>query len=467
MVRMVTSDRIKMLFDEGSFIEVQAGVESRLLLSKDYNNNGDGVVTGFGEINGRRVFVYCQDFNVYGGSLGEMHGAKIYNIMDLALKSKAPIIGLIDSGGARIQEGVLALHSYGKIFNKNVECSGLIPQISVILGACAGGAVYSPALTDFVFMVDETSQMFITGPKVSQAVSGECIDRESLGGSVLHSTQSGVCHVTAETEQQVFIKVRELISFLPQNSYQKPPKGKVISTLETSETIASSLPGEIHKTYDIKAIIMSLVDDNSFYEIQKAFAKNVVIGFARIEGHVVAIVANQPKIKAGAIDIDAADKIARFVRFCDCFNVPIVTLVDVPGFIPGLQQETLGIIRHGAKILYAYAEATVTKITIIIRKAYGGAYVALNSKSLGADYVMSWPNSEVAVMGVKGLQALKSQKSQSLQCSNVETNSAAAYGMVDEVIEPKQTRQRVYDILLMLENKTEPLKGKKHGNIPL
>jgi propionyl-CoA carboxylase beta chain len=477
MKRLSVYERINMLLDKDSFKEIDSLVKSRLMPNIIDKPNGDGVITGYGCIDGRLVFVYCQDFNIYGGSLGEMHGIKIAKLMDMAIDNKAPIIGLIDSGGARIQEGVLALDRYGVIFRKNANYSGIVPQISVILGACAGGAVYSSALTDFVFMVKQQSQMFITGPKVLEVMTGERKSRELLGGTIVHAHISGVCHYVGESEQEVLQAVCRLLRYLPQNYLEKPPIQQQFKLrhLEQIDKYAnfeklqniSCLPIDATKSYDMRDIILGIADDKSFMEMHEHFAKNVIIGFATIGGIAVGIVANQPKVLAGALDVDASDKIARFVRFNDCFNIPIITLVDVPGFMPGAQQEGAGIIRHGAKILYAYAEATVLKISVLIRKAFGGAYVALNSKGLGADIVYAWPMAEIAVMGNQGKAAVNKLFADSYEanCENIYT--AASYGMIDEIIEPKQTRVKIYEDLTKLSNKQQQQRYKKHGNIPL
>jgi len=480
MKRLSVYERISLLLDKDSFRENNTLVQSRLMPKIADKPNGDGVITGYGYIDGRLVFIYCQDFNVYGGSLGEMHGLKIAKLMDMAFDNKAPIIGLLDSGGARIQEGILALDRYGTIFRKNVSCSGIVPQISVILGACAGGAVYSPALTDFIFMVKEQSQMFITGPKVLEVMTGERKSRDMLGGTNIHAYMSGVCHYVGESEQEVLQAVRRLLRYLPQNHLEKQPIQKRLQLhyLEDTEQIEkyintdkshnlSCLPIDTTKSYDMKDIIFSIVDNESFMEIHEHFAKNVIVGFATIGGIAVGIVANQPKVLAGALDVDSSDKIARFVRFNDCFNIPIITLVDVPGFMPGMQQEGAGIIRHGAKVLYAYAEATVLKISVIIRKAYGGAYVALNSKGIGADLVYAWPIAQIAVMGNQGKMAVNRLFVDSYEANNDDIYTAASYGMIDEIIEPNQTRIKIYDTLTKLSNKQQQQLNKKHGNIPL
>jgi propionyl-CoA carboxylase beta chain len=474
-------ERIEILLDAGTFIEVNPFMEGR----DDVDAPGEGVVTGYGKIDGRLVFVFSQDFTVFGGALGEIHATKVAKIMDFAAENGAPVIGLNDSGGARIQEGVLSLDGYGKIFYRNSIYSGVIPQISVILGPCAGGAVYSPAITDFIFMVEKTSQMFITGPKVIKTVTGADIAMEDLGGASVHSTLSGNVHFTAPTEEEVLANVRKLISFLPQNNLEKTPEKRAEESRPIDERVDELLdivPIDGKKAYDVRKVIMAIIDDANFMEVQPLFAKNIVCGFARFDGKSVGIVANQPKFMAGGVDINSADKCSRFIRFCDCFNIPLITLEDVTGFIPGIKQEHEGIIRHGAKILYAYSEATVPRITVITRKAYGGAYVALNSKSIGADMVYAWPNSEVAVMGPEGAanvifakeiaesenpEAVRQEKIQEYREKFATPFVAAANGMIDDVIDPRDTRKYIISALDMLKNKKKQLPFKKHGNIPL
>ncbi|MGZ4107449.1 MAG: acyl-CoA carboxylase subunit beta, partial [Tumebacillaceae bacterium] len=421
--------------------------------------------------------VFAQDFTVFGGALGEMHALKVAKIMDLAAKNGAPVIGLNDSGGARIQEGVSSLDGYGHIFYRNSIYSGVIPQISVIMGPCAGGAVYSPAITDFIFMVEKTSQMFITGPKVIETVTGE-----NLGGARVQSSVSGVAHFTAQSEEDVLNDVRRLLSFLPQNNMEEPPRVYVKADDGYCEDIINVVPVEPTKAYDVRDVITRIVDNGDFMEVQPNFAKNAVIGLARIEGHPVGLIANQPKFMAGGLDIDSSDKISRFIRFCDCFNIPLITFEDVTGFIPGVMQEHRGIIRHGAKILYAYSEATVPKITVILRKAFGGAYVALNSKAIGADLVYAWPTAEVAVMGAEGAANIVFAKEIADSENPDETRAAkiaeykekfanpyvaAGLGMVDDVIDPRETRKHLKEALEILRNKRETRPPKKHGNIPL
>jgi len=482
--KLTARERIDLLVDKGTFVELNPFIEHRTVdFGMDKQKGpGDGVVTGFGKVNGRPIYLFSQDFTVFGGALGEMHAMKIANVMDLAAKNGAPFIGLNDSGGARIQEGVVSLDGYGHIFYRNAIYSGVIPQISVILGPCAGGAVYSPAITDFVFMVDETSQMFITGPKVIETVTGEKISSEDLGGSKVHNTISGNAHFRAKTEQEILQQVRDLLSYLPQNNDEKPPRSEVDEQDDYRPDLTEVIPFEAIRPYDIRKVIEQVVDADSFMEVQKEFARNIVVGLARIKGEVVGLVCNQPKIMAGGLDIDSSDKAARFIRFCDSFNIPIITFEDVTGFFPGIKQEHGGIIRHGAKILYAYSEATVPKMTVILRKAYGGAYVALNSKSIGADLVFAWPNAEIAVMGPQGAanvifsrEIAQSDNPEQMRATKIEEYRekfanpyvAAARGMVDDVIDPRETRIKLIQALDMMRNKKESRPAKKHGNIPL
>ncbi|WP_017755693.1 acyl-CoA carboxylase subunit beta [Calidifontibacillus oryziterrae] len=483
--KMTARERIDLLLDEGTFVETDPFIEHRCtdFGMTDQKGPGEGVVTGYGKINGRLVFVFSQDFTVFGGALGEMHAKKIAKIMDLAAQNGAPIIGLNDSGGARIQEGVVSLDGYGHIFYRNSIYSGVVPQISVIMGPCAGGAVYSPAITDFVFMVNKTSQMFITGPKVIETVTGEKISAENLGGSKVHNTISGNAHFHAENEEQVLKDVRRLLSYLPQSNEEKPP---MVEYNEEDDhyrpNLTDAIPFDAIRPYDVRVVIEEVVDKDSFMEIQSGFAKNVVIGLARIKGETVGLVCNQPKVMAGGLDIDSSDKAARFIRFCDCYNIPIITFEDVTGFFPGIKQEHGGIIRHGAKILYAYSEATVPKLTVILRKAYGGAYVALNSKSIGADIVLAWPNAEIAVMGPQGAaniifareinesedpEAKRQEKIDEYREKFANPYVAASRGMVDDVIDPRETRIKIIQALEMLRNKKDSRPNKKHGNIPL
>ncbi|WP_082233906.1 acyl-CoA carboxylase subunit beta [Halobacillus massiliensis] len=477
-------ERIEYLLDEETFIELNPFIEHR---HDDFGMNGkqapgEGVVTGFGKINGRPVYLFAQDFTVFGGALGEMHAKKIAAVMDLAVKNGTPFIGLNDSGGARIQEGVSSLDGYGQVFYRNSIYSGVIPQISVIMGPCAGGAVYSPAITDFVIMVEKTSQMFITGPKVIETVTGEKISSEDLGGAHIHNTLSGNAHIKAEDEAAALDAVRNLVGYLPSNSKEKPPLAEVQEGEDLRPNLADKVPFDSIRPYDVRKVIEEVADDHSFFEIHKDFAKNIVVGFARLKGQTVGLVANQPKYMAGGLDINSSDKAARFIRFCDSFNIPLITFEDVTGFFPGIKQEHGGIIRHGAKILYAYSEATVPKLTVITRKAYGGAYVALNSKSIGADLVFAWPNAEIAVMGPEGAaniifakEIAESDKPEETRHEKINEYRerfanpyvAAGLGMVDDVIDPRETRVKLIQALDMLKDKHEERPYKKHGNIPL
>ncbi|MGM9927396.1 MAG: acyl-CoA carboxylase subunit beta [Bacillus sp. (in: firmicutes)] len=482
--KLTARERIELLLDEGTFVELNPFIQHRC---NDFGLDklegpGDGVVTGYGKVNGRDVYLFSQDFTVFGGALGEMHAKKIANVMDLAAKNGAPFVGLNDSGGARIQEGVVSLDGYGHIFYRNSIYSGVIPQISVIMGPCAGGAVYSPAITDFVFMVEKTSQMFITGPKVIETVTGEKITSENLGGAKVHNSISGAAHFKAPSEEQVLQDVRDLLSYLPQNNTEKAPRKEYNEEDDYRPELTEVVPITATRPYDVRKVIEQVADENSFYEVHKDFARNVVVGFARIKGESVGLVCNQPKFLAGGLDIDSSDKASRFIRFCDSFNIPIITFEDVTGFFPGIKQEHGGIIRHGAKILYAYSEATVPKLTVILRKAYGGAYVALNSKAIGADLVFSWPNAEIAVMGPEGAANIIFAREIANSDNPEETRQkkideyrekfanpyvAASRGMVDDVIDPRETRIKVIQALEMLRNKKESRPYKKHGNIPL
>ncbi|RSL30985.1 acyl-CoA carboxylase subunit beta [Salibacterium salarium] len=476
-------ERINTLVDEGTFIELNPFLKNNGAAETKHVTHGEGVVTGYAKIDGRQVFLFSQDFTVDGGALGEKHAFKIANVMDLAAENGAPIIGLNDSGGAKIQEGVLSLDGYGHIFYRNTKYSGVIPQISVIMGPCAGGAVYSPALTDFIFMVEKTSQMFITGPKVMESITGTTVDAESLGGAGIHAGVSGNAHFTASTEERVLTDVRRLLRFLPSDYKEKPPvqQTKQQGTVRLDKLL-DIVPADSSKGYDIRSVLKCVLDEEEFMEVHAGFAKNMVIGFGRINGGTVGIVANNPKVMAGGLDIDSSDKCARFIRFCDSFHIPIITFEDVSGFIPGLQQEHQGIIRHGAKILYAYAEATVPKITVILRKAYGGAYVALNSKAIGADIVLAWPSAEIAVMGpagaapiIYGKEIEKSADSEETRRKKTEEYRdqfanpyiAAENGMVDDIIDPRDTRFHLVKTLEMLDCKDQVNFRKKHGNIPL
>lgn len=486
--KMTARERIDYLVDEGTFVELNPFIETRTTdfsMNSNSTNNGEGVVTGYAKVNGNPIYLFAQDFTVYGGALGEMHGEKIAAVMDLAAKTKVPFIGLNDSGGARIQEGVSSLDGYGHVFYRNSIYSGVIPQISVIMGPSAGGAVYSPAITDFVIMVEKTSQMFITGPKVIETVTGEKISSEDLGGAYIHNSKSGNAHIKASTEEEALDAVKELLSYIPPN-FEEKLKPLLYEEKSNEEELrpelTDTIPYDAVRPYDVKKVIEQVVDEDSFFEIHEDFAKNIVVGFARIKGESIGLVCNQPKYMAGGLDIDSSDKAARFIRFCDCFNIPIITFEDVTGFFPGVQQEHGGIIRHGAKILFAYSEATVPKITVITRKAFGGAYVALNSKSIGADLVYAWPNAEIAVMGPEGAaniiyareiaesdnpEALRQEKIDNYRERFANPYVAAGLGMVDDVIDPRETRLKLIQSLEMLRNKEEERPNKKHGNIPL
>ncbi len=483
--KMTARERINALMDDGSFVEVDAFVSHRCTeFGMDaVEAPGEGVVTGYGTVDGRLVFVYSQDFTVIGGSLGEMHAKKICKVMDMAAKMGAPIVGMNDSGGARIQEGLDALSGFGEIFYRNTVNSGVIPQISVIMGPCAGGAVYSPAITDFIFMVDKTSKMFITGPQVIESVTGEKVSAEELGGSTVHASTSGVCHFTAPSDAECIEKIKTLLSYLPSNNLEQAPyvdTGDEINRI--SEKLTTIVPDDPGKAYDIKEVIAEIVDNGEFFEVQEQFAKNIVVGYARMNGNTVGIVANQPKVKAGSLDCDSSDKAARFVRTCDSFNIPLITLTDTPGYFPGVDQEHGGIIRHGAKLLYAYSEATVPKINVIIRKAYGGAYIAMSSKHLATDIVMAWPTAEIAVMGPEGAANIifkndikesddpittRADKIQEYKDKFATPFMAAQRGYVDDVIEPDSTRPRIIAALEMLQSKRDSRPAKKHGNLPV
>ncbi|MGQ4891663.1 MAG: acyl-CoA carboxylase subunit beta [Candidatus Njordarchaeia archaeon] len=483
--KLTARERIELLVDPDSFVEINPFVRHRISwFNMDKKRfYGDGVITGYGSINGRLVYIYAQDFTVIGGSVGEMHANKIAKIYELALKNGAPVIGLIDSGGARIQEGVISLAGYGKIFYNNVLASGVIPQISMILGPCAGGAVYSPALTDFIIVVNDISYMFVTGPEVTKEATGLETSFEELGGAAVHAEKSGVAHFIATNEEEAIQIVKTLLSYLPSNNMEDPP---IIETNDDEnrmdEDLNTIIPDDPNKPYDMAELILKIVDNGEFLEIQSSFAQNAIVGFARLGGRVIGVVANQPAYIAGVLDIDSSDKISRFIRFCDAFNIPIITFVDTPGFLPGIDQEHGGIIRHGAKILYAYSEATVPKITVIVRKAYGGAYIAMGSSHLGTDYVLAWPSAEIAVMGPKAAARIlyrreiaKSRDPEKfLEEVVVEykkffanPNVAAEMGYVNDIIEPRETRPRLISALKTLENKRESLPPKKHGLIPL
>lgn len=483
--KLTAKERIDLLLDPGSFVELDPFVESRIEIGKE-KFPGDGVITGFGKINGRQVYLFSQDFSKIGGTLGEMQGKKIVKIYQLAQKTGCPIIGIYDSGGARIQEGILALDGYAEIFREQVKSSGVIPQISVAVGPSAGGACYAPGLSDFIFMVEGISFMFITGPEVIKKVTGEEISFEDLGGPKIHSTRSGCSHFIYDSEETCFLGVKKLLSYLPQNNLEDPPRQKSILAefLEKEENyrLLEIVPEDEKKGYDMKEVIREIFDRDSFFEVQSEFAKNSIVGFARLNGNSVGIVANQPKTLAGVLDIDSSDKISRFVRFCDAFNIPLINLVDTPGYLPGKEQEHGGIIRHGAKVLYAYAEATVPKISLILRKAFGGAYIALASRKLGQDIVLAWPSAQIAVMGpeqaVKIIykkeiaersdpQKLEKEKIQELREIFLNPYQAAKLGQVDLIIHPKDTRSILNKFLEFLSNKREPKIPRKHGNIPL
>ena len=478
-------ERVQGLLDAGTFTELDRfvthqctdfGLEKQKIL-------GDGVITGYGRIDGRLVYVFAQDFTVFGGSLSRAHAAKICKVMDHAMKNGAPVIGLNDSGGARIQEGVASLGGYADIFLRNVLASGVIPQLSAILGPCAGGAVYSPAITDFIAMVDETSYMFVTGPDVVKTVTHEVVTKADLGGAESHTTKSGVAHFRVADEERMMGLLREILSYLPQNNMEDPPRR---ATADPSDRrcvdLANVIPDSPNKPYDIKVVIRSVADEGRFLEVHKAYAANIVVGFVRLAGRSVGIVANQPMHLAGCLDVDASLKAARFVRFCDAFNIPLLTLVDVPGFLPGTAQEYGGIIKHGAKLLYAFAEATVPKVTVITRKAYGGAYDVMNSKHLRADMNFAWPSAEIAVMGSEGAVniihrrelaaaddplARKAELADEYREVFANPYKAAALGYIDDVIQPEDTRRRLINVFTSLENKRSENPPKKHGNIPL
>ena len=483
--KMTARERLEMLFDEDSFVETGLFVQHRCTnFGMDKKTApGEGVVTGYGTVNGRLVYAAAQDFTVIGGSLGEMHAAKIAVCQEAAMKVGAPMVCINDSGGARIQEGVDALAGYGRIFYNNTMASGVIPQISVIMGPCAGGAVYSPALTDFIFMVEKTSQMFITGPQVIAAVTGEKITAEALGGAATHNAKSGCAHFACATEQDCIAQIQDLLSYLPQNNREGAPVVACTDDLNRlDESLNTLVPDNPNKSYDMMTLIRSLADNGKVLEYQKQFAPNVLTCLIRMGGRSVGVIASQPKVMAGCLDINASDKASRFIRTCDSFNIPLLTLEDVPGFLPGSNQEHGGIIRHGAKMLYAYSEATVPKITVITRKAYGGAYIGMCSKHLGADIVLAWPDAEIAVMGASGAcniifskeiknaedpQAKRQEKIDDYQEAMMNPYVAASRGYVDDVIMPEQTRQRVISALFALEGKQDPRPHKKHGNIPL
>ncbi len=483
--KQTARERLEMLLDKGSFQEFDMLVRHRASGFGTEQNRvpGDAVITGWGTVDGRTVFVLAEDFTVFGGSLGEAVSEKICKVMDMAVKAGAPLIALKDSGGARIQEGVVALDGYGHIFKRNVDASGVVPQISAIMGPCAGGAVYSPAITDFVYQVDDTSHLFITGPDVIKAVTGEDVTFAELGGAYSHASKSGVTHFVAGDEQTAVEEIRYLLSFLPSNNTEMPPYFTPTDRADRmDEDLTTIVPDSPNQPYDMAELIGNVVDDGEFYQVHEHYARNIVVGFGRLDGHAVGIVGNQPAALAGTLDIDASVKGARFVRFCDAFNIPIVSFVDVPGFMPGVDQEHGGIIRHGAKLLYAYCEATVPRVTVITRKAYGGAYVVMNSRSVGADLVYAWPTAEIAVMGAQGAVNIihrrelaaaddpDQRRAELIKEYEERFNNpyvAAERGLVDEVIEPRETRPRLIRALAALRTKRAQSPPRKHGNIPL
>ncbi|OIP96006.1 methylmalonyl-CoA carboxyltransferase [Candidatus Wirthbacteria bacterium CG2_30_54_11] len=482
--RLTARERILMLVDKESFVELDPYVQLR---SHNFNlqekkTDGDGVVTGYGRVNGRKVAIYAQDATAMGGSLGEMHAAKIAQVQDMAISCGCPIIGIIDSGGARIQEGVNSLDGYAEVFNRNVRSSGVVPQIAVIVGPSAGGACYSPALMDFIFMVKDLSYMFITGPQVIKLVTSEEIDFEGLGGAMVHNQKSGVAHFAMANEEGCFHFVKKLLRYLPSNNLEDPPRVPSEDPADRlCDRILDLVPADSTKSYEMKDVIEEIVDRDSFFGLQKFYARNVIIGLARLDGFPVGIVANQPKILAGCLDIDASDKIARFVTFCDAFNIPVVNLVDVPGYLPGVNQEHQGIIRHGAKILYAYAASTIPKISVVLRKSYGGAYIALSSKKMGYDQVIAWPTAELAVMGAEQAvdivygRELSEKKSKRLRARKIEEYrekfmnpyTAAQMGQVDMIIDPRETRKTLISSLSFLRTKRVPKVSRKHGSMPV
>jgi propionyl-CoA carboxylase beta chain len=485
--KLTAWERLDILFDEGTFEEVGAYVTAERTdtgFGKVQKAYGDGVIIGYGMIRGRLAFAYAQDFTVMGGSLGSVHASKIMKIQDMAQKMGAPMIGLIDSGGARIQEGVASLAGYAGIFYRNVQCSGVIPQISVVMGPAAGGAVYSPSITDFVFMTNQTSYMFVTGPNVVKEVLNEDVSLNDLGGAGIHSKKSGVAHMVYEDEENTLLGVRQLLSYLPANNMENSPEMELSEdeTLDIEEKLREIVPDDANKPYDVKDVINLIVDKRSFYEISENYAQNVVVGFARLNGKVIGIVGNQPKVLAGTLDINSSTKGARFIRFCDAFNIPLLILEDVPGFLPGIDQEHNGIIRHGAKMLYAFADSTVPRITVILRKSYGGAYCVMNSKNLGGDFNFAWPTAEIAVMGPEGAVAiiyhkelkaaddpvaLKKELAAKYRAEIANPYVADERGFIDEVIDPAYTRLKLIRAYEALENKFMNNPARKHGNIPL
>ncbi|MBI2659736.1 acyl-CoA carboxylase subunit beta [Candidatus Woesearchaeota archaeon] len=475
--KLTARERLKYLLDENSFVELDAFAEHQKQLEK--KKTGDGVITGYGTISKKPVYVYAQDFSFMGGSMGEMHNKKIANVMELSLKTGCPCIGLLDSGGARIQEGISALDTGGRIFQLNTMMSGIVPQISAIMGPCAGIAVYSPALTDFILMVKKTSYMFITGPDVVKTVTGESIDFEKLGGAASHNEKSGVAHFMAENEKECLDMIKALLSYLPQNNLESTPHHVNDDAARETKKLESIIPEDPKKTYDMKDVISEIFDKRSFFEVQAGYAANIVVGLSRLNGNVVGVVANQPKVLAGCLDINSSFKIARFVRFCDCFNIPLINLVDVTGYLPGAEQEHNGIIRHGAKVLFAYSEATVPKISLVLRKAYGGAYIAMVSKDMGFDKVIALPYAEIAVMGAEQAVSIinkdeigKNPKVRGELIKDytekyLNPYAAAKLGKVDMIIEPREARISLIKCLEMLLSKREKKPAKKHGNMPL
>ena len=483
--KLTARERLNLFFDSGTFQEIDVFVTHR---TTDFGMDkvsyyGDGVVTGFGKVNGRLVFAYFQDFTVFGGSVSETHGEKICKVLDMAMRARAPVVGFIDSGGARIQEGVVSLAAYAEIFYRNVMASGVVPQISVIMGPSAGGAVYSPALTDFIVMVKGTSYMFVTGPNVVRAVTSEEVTFEDLGGADVHDKKSGVAHLVLSNEYEAIESVKRLLGYMPQSYEDLPPFVDTMDPIDRVEDRLNEIvPSDSHRPYDMKEIIRLVFDKETFFELQPNWGSNIITGFARLGGYAVGIIANQPKVLAGVLDINASQKASRFIRFCDAFNIPIITFVDVPGYLPGTNQEFGGIIRHGAKLLYAYSEATVPKLTVIVRKAYGGAYCAMSPKQLRTDFNIAWPSAEIAVMGPQGAaeiifkkelksakdpEKLLKEKTEEYLEKFANPYVAAKRGYIDDVIEPKYTRRILYNALVSLKRKTMELPKKKHGNIPL
>lgn len=482
--KLTARERVEYLLDDGSFEEIGMLVTHR---TTDFGMDkekyyGDGVITGYGTVNGRLVYVFAQDFTVFGGALSETHAEKICKVMDMALKTGAPMIGLNDSGGARIQEGVRSLGGYADIFYRNVQSSGVIPQISAIMGPCAGGAVYSPAMTDFTMMVEGTSYMFVTGPNVVKTVTNETVTSEELGGASTHSTKSGVAHITSSNDVECLEDLKRLLSYLPQNNRETTPRVNYTPDNEIREGLMDIIPENANKPYDMHKVITGIIDEESFYEVHKDYAENIIVGFARLGGRSIGIIANQPQHLAGVLDVHSSIKAARFTRFCDCFNIPLLVLVDVPGFLPGTNQEWNGIIVHGAKLLYALSEATVPRVTVITRKAYGGAYDVMNSKHIGADMNFAWPSAEIAVMGAKGAseiifkREISEAQDPAAKLLEKEADYAAKFanpyraaerGFIDEVILPKDTRRKLMKAFSVLENKVVDIPQRKHGNIPL